>query len=74
MPKEQFQPHAGWFKNFKVRTDLGYQKFAQYCKCRDVYIPFKGRKKLPLNEEQKLSNRQLSSQRIVIETQPIKNA
>ncbi|WP_373511369.1 transposase family protein [Persicitalea sp.] len=47
--------------------DSGYQGFAKDYKCRQVYLPVKAHKKHPLTEEQKLSNRELASQRIGVE-------
>lgn len=67
MLKEEFPPHQNWFENFDVRLDSGYQGFAKDYKCRQSYLPVKGRKKCPLTDEQKLSNRGLASQRIGIE-------
>lgn len=67
MLKEDFPPSENWFENFEVRLDSGYQGFAKDYKCQMSYLPTKARKKKPLNEEQKQTNRELSSQRIVIE-------
>lgn len=67
MLKEEFSPQNDWFKNFNVRLDSGYQGFAKDYKCRHAYLPTKAGKKHLLTDEQKLSNRQLASQRIGIE-------
>lgn len=67
MLKEDFPPAENWFENFEVRLDSGYQGFAKDYKCRNVYLPTKARKKRPLDEEQKQTNKEISSQRIVIE-------
>lgn len=67
MLKEEFPPTEDWFENFDVRLDSGYQGFCKDYKCRNAYLPTKARKKKPLDEEQKQSNKELSSQRIVIE-------
>lgn len=67
MLKEDFPPDKDWFKNFNMRLDSGYQGFAKDYKCRNAYLPAKARKKQPLNDQNRLSNRQLSSQRVGIE-------
>lgn len=67
MLKEEFPPNKDWFKNFKIRVDLGYQGFAKDYACKEVYLPKKAYKKRPLTEGQKLSNQELARQRIDIE-------
>lgn len=67
MLKEEFCCDRDWFENFDVRLDSGYQGFAKDYKCHHVYLPTKASKKSPLTKEQKLSNRELASQRIGIE-------
>ncbi len=67
MLKEEFPPEKNWFSKFKVRLDLGYLGFDKDYECQQVYLPAKAYKKRPLTEEQKLSNRQMSSQRVGIE-------
>lgn len=67
MLKEEFPPAEGWFKNFEVRLDLGYLGFAKDYECRQAYLPTKAYKKRPLTDEQKLTNREYSRQRIGIE-------
>lgn len=66
MLKEEFPPAQDRFKNFDVRLDLGYLGFAKGYKCRQAYLPTKAYKKRPLTDEQKLTNRELSRQRIGI--------
>lgn len=67
MLKEEFPPEKDWFKNFNVRLDSGYQGFAKDYRCQQAYLPIKARKKHPLTDEQRLSNRELARQRIGIE-------
>lgn len=67
MLKEEFPPALEWFKNFKVRLDLGYLGFDKDYACAEVYLPAKAKKTAPLTAIQKLSNRSLANQRIGIE-------
>jgi hypothetical protein len=67
MLKEEFPPEKNWFSKFNVRLDLGYLGFDKDYECKHVYMPAKAYKKRPLTEEQKLSNREMSSQRVGIE-------
>ena len=67
MLKEELPPSQDWFKNFKVRLDLGYIGFDKDYECKQVYLPAKNYKKSPLTENQKLLNRDMPSQRIDIE-------
>lgn len=65
--KRGIPPELNWFENFNVRLDSGYQGFAKDYTCRQVSLPTKARKKHPLTDEQRISNRELASQRIGIE-------
>lgn len=67
MLKDEFSTGLNWFKKFNVRLDSGYQGFEKDYPAREVYLPKKACKKRPLTDEDKLSNQQMASQRIVIE-------
>lgn len=72
MLKDEFSTGLNWFKKFNVRLDSGYQGFEKDYPAREVYLPKKAYKKRPLTDEDKLSNQQMASQRIVIE--PLRRA
>ena len=70
MLKREFPPSIQWFENKEVRIDLGFQGFAtDYC-CQRVRIP---RKRVAKGESNALSaeqvayNKEISSERVVIE-------
>ncbi len=65
--KTEFPPEQPWFKNFTIRVDLGYLGIADQYQCKNIYIPYKKSKKNPLTDEQKLTNKQFASERIVVE-------
>lgn len=67
MLKEDFAPGKGWFSKFKVRVDLGYVGIDKDYEIGELFLPAKHYKKRPLTEDQKLSNREMSSKRVVIE-------
>ena len=67
MLKEEFPPSKKWFKNHKVRLDLGYQGFEKAYVCRELSIPQKKPKGGELREEEKASNKSKSRERIVVE-------
>jgi len=65
--KKELPPSLDWFKNKRVRVDLGYMGFDKDYVCKQVYLPLKSYKKRPLTTSQKESNQELASQRIGIE-------
>ena len=65
--KEEFPPGESWFDPFKIRLDLGYQGFKTDYPTVETYMPNKKPKGGELTEEQKLKNRELARERIVVE-------
>ena len=72
MLKMEFPAHIHWFENKEVRIDLGFQGFAADYACLRVRIPHK-RKRVAkgesnaLTSEQVAHNKELASERVVIE-------
>jgi len=72
MLKREFPPAMHWFENKEVRLDLGFQGFATDYRCQRVRMPHK-RKRVAkgesnaLTEEQLAYNKEVSSERVVIE-------
>lgn len=72
MLKKEFPPSIQWFENKEVRIDLGFQGFATDYRCQRVRIPHK-RKRVAKGESNALSaeqvayNKEVSSERVVIE-------
>ncbi len=70
--KQEFPPSVEWFRQFKVRIDLGFQGFNDLYPCKKLYIPHK-RKRVKkglsneLNEEQKDENKNQAKERIIVE-------
>lgn len=67
MLKEDFPPGKGWFKKFIVRVDSGYTGIGKDYDIGQLFLPAKRYSKRPLTDEQKLVNRKMSRQRVVIE-------
>lgn len=65
--KEAFQPDMKWFENFNVKVDLGFLGIVSDYLCKSISIPHKKPKKSELTEEQKLENKTMASERIVVE-------
>lgn len=65
--KNEFTPDKNWFKNYKLRVDLGYLGIEKDYKCGCVTIPKKNSKKYKLSEEDKISNKQKAKDRITVE-------
>lgn len=63
----EFPPSQGWFINHCVRLDLGYQGFATDYDCQEVILPKKKPYKKDLTADDKLENRQKSSDRVYVE-------
>jgi len=70
--KKEFPPGQGWFEGLEVDLDLGFQGFIKDYKCHKARIPHK-RKRVKkgqcneLSEEQKVYNKQVSGERILVE-------
>ena len=67
MFKEEFPPAQDWFKNFRVRVDLGFLGFEKDYVCKELLLPHKKKKKQELSAEQKQENKLLASERIYVE-------
>ena len=67
MFKEEFPPEQAWFKNFKVRVDLGFLGIEKDYVCKELLLPNKKKKKQELSSEQKQENKLLASERIAVE-------
>lgn len=65
--KEEFPPEQKWFKNFRVRVDLGYLGFDQEYECKALSLPHKKAKKRELSVEQKQENSELARERVEVE-------
>lgn len=65
--KEELCPAKGWFKNFKVRLDLGFIGFDKLYACKEVILPQKKKKHQPLTEEEKKENKEKAKERIYVE-------
>ena len=67
MFKEEFPPALDWFKEFKVRVDVGFPGLEKDYACQELFLPHKKKKKQELNAEQKQENKLLATERIVVE-------
>ena len=70
--QEEFEPGKGWFEQYKVRLDLGFQGFGKEYRCAQVCIPHKRKRAKKgvdnsLTEEQKKENTELGKERIFVE-------
>ncbi len=70
--KNEFPPSKDWFSNQKLLIDLGFQGFVDDYTCQDVKIPIKKKRvkkgqENELSTEQKLYNKNLGADRVVIE-------
>jgi hypothetical protein len=65
--KEEFPPQKLWFKNHEVQLDLGFVGFEKKYECECVRIPHKKSKGKELDEQQKIENKEISSERIKVE-------
>ncbi len=65
--KLEFPPEQGWFKNFKVRVDLGYLGMGKEYVCKALSIPHKKPKKQELSAREKLKNRVFAQERVHVE-------
>jgi hypothetical protein len=65
--KTEFSPDYEWFKDYKVRIDLGYLGFDKDYVCSQVYLPYKKPKGEDLTCEQKLVNKDQASERVKVE-------
>lgn len=67
MLHEEFPCAEGWFKQYRIRVDLGFQGIEKDYQCGEVCIPHKKPKKQELTAEQREENKQLASKRIRVE-------
>ena len=65
--KLEFPPEQNWFRNFKVRVDLGYLGIAKEYVCKALSIPHKKPKKQELSQAQKAENRVFAGERVNVE-------
>jgi hypothetical protein len=65
--KEEFPPEQEWFRNFKVRVDLGYLGIDKEYVCKSLSLPHKKPKKQELTGLQKLENREFAQERVTVE-------
>ena len=64
---EEFPPSQDWFKDFRVRVDLGFLGIEKDYVCKELLLPNKKKKKQELSSEQKSENKLLASERIAVE-------
>ena len=67
MFSKEFPPAQAWFKNFRVRVDLGFLGIERNYVCKELFLPHKKKKKQELSKEQKEKNQLLASERIYVE-------
>lgn len=67
MFQEEFPPEQAWFKDFRVRVDLGFLGIEKDYQCQEVLIPNKKPKNQELTPAQKAENKLLASKRIIVE-------
>jgi hypothetical protein len=65
--KEELPPEFNWFETFHAKVDLGYQGIANQYIFKKLSIPHKKSKNNPLTEAQKEENKNLASERIIVE-------
>lgn len=65
--KLEFPPEEEWFKNFKVRVDLGYLGIDKEYVCKELSLPHKKPRKQELTMLQKLENRIFARERVKVE-------
>lgn len=67
MLTEEFPPEQDWFKDFRVRVDLGFVGLEKNYVCKELLLPNKKKKKHELNAVQKVENKLLARERIPVE-------
>ena len=67
MFKEEFPPAQDWFKDFRIRVDLGFLGIEKDYVCKELFLPNKKKKKEELSPEQKQENQLLARDRIAVE-------
>ena len=67
MLKEEFPPDENCFANFNIKVDLGYLGITKDYSYKSICIPHKNTKKNPLTAAQKLSNKAMASERVIVE-------
>ena len=56
MFKQEFPPDQDWFKEFRVRVDLGFLGMDKDYTCQELFLPNKKKKKQDLSPEEKEEN------------------
>ena len=67
MFKEEFPPTQDWFRDYRVRVDLGFFGFEKDYVCKELVLPHKKKKKQELSLEQKQENKLRAGARIFVE-------
>jgi hypothetical protein len=67
MFNHEFPPTQEWFKEFRVRVDLGFLGIEKDYVCKELLLPNKKKKKQELTPDQKRENKLLASDRIAVE-------
>ena len=65
--KERFIPQKNWFKHHHLHVDLGFLGIAKDYLYEKLSIPHKKLPKQDLTDEQKLENKEMGAQRILVE-------
>lgn len=65
--KEEFPPDKNWFNDFNIMVDLGFIGIATDYVFKTIKIPHKKPIHSELSEAQKMENKAISSERIVVE-------
>ena len=67
MFKAEFPPEQDWFKDFRVRVDLGFLGLEKDYVCKELFIPNKKKKQQELSPAQKEENKLRARERIYVE-------
>lgn len=71
--KQEFPPTKKWFKGLKVKLDSGYTGFKKDYECKRAAMPVKkpyrtkNNPSATLSEKDKLFNKKLSAERVIVE-------
>ena len=65
--KKEFPPCKDWFRDFNIKTDLGFLGIASDYVLKTLSIPHKKPRNSELTEKQKNENKVVSSERIIVE-------
>ena len=67
MFQDEFPPEQDWFKDHRVRVDLGFLGFEKDYVCKELFLPHKKKNQQSLSIEQKQVNQALARERIAVE-------